>query len=287
MKSLGYYNGEYGPLDEMRIPMNDRVCWFGDGVYEATPCANRRIFALDEHIDRFFKSAELLNLRPELTKTQLADLLHTLVLKVDSPEQSVYWQLTRGTADRAHPFPEGVSPNLWVMLRPWKQTNIYEKIRLITAEDTRFLHCNIKTLNLLPNVMASEKAKQAGCQEAVFHRGTRVTEGTHSNVHILKNGVFLTAPTDNLILPGIARSHLIAQCKKLGVPVSETPFTVPEMFRADEVLTSSASTLCLSVSHINGQAVGGAAPELLGQLQDSVLEEFRRATAPALEKASA
>ncbi|MDR0562322.1 MAG: aminotransferase class IV [Spirochaetaceae bacterium] len=278
MTNLGYYNGEYGPLEEMRIPMNDRVCWFGDGVYEATPCVNHIIFTLDEHIDRFFKSAAMLDMTPELTKTQLAELLRRLILKVDSPDQFVYWQLTRGTASRTHTFPEHSSPNLWVMLRPLTLSNIYEKIKLITAEDTRFLHCNIKTLNLLPNVMASEKAKQAGSQEAIFHRGERVTEGSHSNVHILKDGVFQTAPADNLILPGIARAHLIAHCRKLGIPVSETPFTVSEMFNADEVMTSSASTFCLSASHIDGIAVGGKAPVLLRRLQDSVLAEFHEAT---------
>jgi D-alanine transaminase len=287
MKNLGYYNGEYGPLEEMRIPMNDRVCWFGDGVYEAAPAANRVIFTLREHIDRFFSSAALLDMTPAITKTQLADLLQRLIFKVDSPNQLVYWQLTRGVAERAHTFPEGVSPNLWVMLRPQKLVNIYEKIRLITVEDTRYLHCNIKTLNLLPNVMASEKAKRAGCQEAVFHRGSRVTEGSHSNVHILKNGVFKTAPADNLILPGIARAHLIAHCGRLGVPVSETPFTVEELFSADEVITSSASTFCLSACSIDGRAVGGNAPELLRRLQDAALEEFREATAPDQIRASA
>ncbi|MDR2535967.1 MAG: aminotransferase class IV [Treponema sp.] len=277
MKNLGYYNGEYGLIEEMRIPMNDRVCWFGDGVYDAGPCANYIIYALDEHIDRFFNSAALLDMTPGLTKTELAELLQGLVCKLDSPSQFVYWQLTRGTAERNHAFPEKVAPNLWVMLKPAAIENIYEKVKLLTVEDTRFFHCNIKTLNLLPNVMASEKAKQAGCQEAVFHRGEQVTEGSHSNVHIFKNGLFQTAPTDNLILPGIARKHLIAQCKTLGIPVKEMPFTVKEMLDADEVMISSSSIFCKSASHINNQRVGGKAPELLQRLQDSVLAAFYQA----------
>lgn len=278
MKNLGYYNGLCGPLEEMRVPMNDRVCWFGDGVYEATLSANYIIFALDEHINRFFNSAAMLYMIPDFTKTQLAELLQRLVQQVDSPSQLVYWQLTRGTADRTHAFPEHTAPNLWVMLRPLVIPNIYEKVKLITVEDTRFLHCNIKTLNLIPNVMASEQAKQAGCAEAVFHRGKRVTEGSHSNVHIFKNGVLRTAPTDNLILPGIARAHLINHCKKLGIPVEEIPFTVEELLSADEVMVSSSSTFCRSASHINGQAVGGKAPEPLRKLQDSLLAEFHEAT---------
>ncbi|MDR1986779.1 MAG: aminotransferase class IV [Treponema sp.] len=274
METLGYYNGEIGLLDELRIPMNDRACWFGDGVYEAAVSANYRIFALEEHMNRFFNSAALLYIAPGITKIQLAELLNTLAHKVDSPTQFVYWQMTRGTAPRTHAFPEYTTPNLWVMIKPLILQDIYQKIRLITVEDTRFLHCNIKTLNLLPNVLASEKAKQAGCTEAVFHRGNRVTEGSHTNVHILKEGILHTAPRDNLILPGIARAHIITHCGKLGIPVDETPFTLEEMFGADEIMISSSSTFCMSASHIDGHQVGGKAPELLRRLQDALLEEF-------------
>src|SRR5699024_4867094 len=108
---------------------------------------------------------------------------------------------------RNHAFTEGAG-NLWVMLKPAEISDGIEPIKLITMEDTRFLHCNIKTLNLIPSVMASEKAKEAGCQETIFYRkGGRVTECAHSNCHILKDGKLYTAPTDNLILPGIARAH--------------------------------------------------------------------------------
>jgi D-alanine transaminase len=257
--------------------MNDRAACFGDGVYDATVSANHRIFLRDEHIERFFRSAALLDMRPGLSKQELADLLDSLVRRVDSPSQFVYWQLSRGTAPRSHVFPEGVSPNLWVTLRPLDLPDIYEKVRLITIEDTRFFHCNIKTLNLLPNVMASEKAKQAGCHEAVFHRGERVTECAHSNVHILKNGSLRTAPADNLILAGITRSHIISHCGDLGIPVEERAFTVGELFDADEVLISSSGTFCMSACHIDGKPVGGRAPDLLRKIQDSLMEEFRRA----------
>ncbi|GHT94986.1 cytochrome c550 [Spirochaetia bacterium] len=277
METLGYYNGEVGPLDTIRIPMNDRVCWFGDGVYDAACSGNHIIFALSEHIDRFYNSAALLNMEPPVAKKELADLLASLVRKVDSPTQMVYWQMTRGTANRAHAFPEKVRPNLWVMLRPLTMPDLTKRVRLITVEDTRFLHCNIKTLNLLPNVMASERAKQAGAYEAVFHRGERVTECAHSNVHILKDGVFRTAPTDNLILPGIARAHLIAQCKRFGFPVEEKPFTVAELRDADEVIVSSSSSFCIPVSHIDGQPSGGRGEAILKKLRDALIEEFQEA----------
>ncbi|MDR2094569.1 MAG: aminotransferase class IV [Treponema sp.] len=278
MKDLAYYNGEVCPLDEMRIPMNDRVCWFGDGVYDASCAGNYTIFALDEHIDRFFNSAALIGIEPRIGREELAALLCSLVHKLDCPTQFVYWQMTRGTADRAHAFPENVEPNLWVMLRPFTMPDLSQKVKLITVEDERYFFCNIKTLNLLPNVLAGEKAKRAGAYEAVFHRRGRVTECAHSNVHILKNGVFQTAPLDNLILPGIARAHLIAHCGKLGVPVAEKAFTLTEMLEADEVMVSSSSTFCASADCIDGTGVGGKAPELLAGLQASLIAEFQEAT---------
>jgi D-alanine transaminase len=284
MEALGYYNGKTGPLETMMVPMNDRASWFGDGVYDAALAANRVIFALDEHIDRFYHSAAQVFIEPPLSKQALADLLRSLVPQVDSPSQLVYWQLTRGTAPRSHAFPEGAAANLWITLRHYPLADIRRKVKLITAEDIRFFLCHIKTLNLLPNVLASEQAKQAGCDEAVFHRGDRVTECAHSNVHILQDGVFRTAPTDNQILPGIARAHLIAQCKRLGVPVDESPFTLAQLFDADEMVISSSGNLCAAASHLDGRAVGGRAPALLGKLQDALEEEFLKAVglAPAV-----
>ena len=277
MKTLGYYNGTFAELDDMKIPMNDRVCYFGDGVYDAGPCHNYRIFALEEHVDRFFRSASMLRIQMPCTKEELKELLNELVKKVDTGDLFVYYQVTRGTGLRNHEFTQGPG-NLWIMLKPAPVPSIREKIHLITVEDTRFFHCNIKTLNLIPNVMAAQQAKEAGCQEAVFHRGDRVTECAHSNCHILKGGCLITAPTDNLILPGIARAHLIKMCEQLEIPVDERPFTVAEMMGADEVLVTSSSKFCLSADQIDKIPVGGKAPALLEKLQKALEEEFLRET---------
>lgn len=278
MKTLGYYNGRFGELDEMMIPMNDRVCWFGDGVYDAGPARNYKIFAVDEHIDRFFNSAGLLDIKMPVTKTELKELLQEMVNKMDTGNLFVYYQVTRGTGIRNHVYTEGAG-NLWIMLKPAEISDGIKPIKLITLEDTRFLHCNIKTLNLIPSVVASQKAKEAGCQETVFYRpGGRVTECAHSNVHIIKDGKLVTAPTDNLILPGIARAHIIKACKKLEIPVSETPYTLDDLFNAEEVLVSSSSNLCLHADEIDGKPVGGKNPELLEKIRAEVLREFHEAT---------
>lgn len=279
MKNLGYYNGKYGEIEDMVIPMNDRVSYFGDGVYDAAYSRNYKIFAIDEHIDRFFNSASYLKIDLGIAKQQLKDILYDLLSKMDSGNQFVYWQATRGTGMRNHAFPDdGSKANLWITLTEKDIVDTYKKIKLITMEDTRFFHCNIKTLNLIPGVMASQKAKEHGCDETVFHRGERVTECAHSNVSILKNGIFKTAPTDNLILPGIARAHLIKACKRLGICVDECPFTVDELFDADEIIVSSAGSLCLAAEELDGKPVGGKAPEILKAIQDEVLDEFMKET---------
>lgn len=278
MKTLGYYNGKYGELDEMTIPMNDRVCWFGDGVYDAGPCRNYKIFAIDEHIDRFYRNAGLLDMKIPVTKQELKELLEDLVAKMDTGNLFVYYQVTRGTGIRNHVYPEGTG-NLWVMLKPAEISDGIKPIKLITTEDTRFLHCNIKTLNPIPSCVASEKARQAGCQEAVFYRpGGRVTECAHSNCHIIRNGTLMTAPADNLILPGIARAHLIRKCKELGIPINETPYTLEDLYSAEEVIVTSSSNLCLHACEIDGRPVGGRQAELLETIRKALLEEFWDAT---------
>ena len=278
MKNLGYYNGKYDELENMSIPMNDRVCWFGDGVYDAGPARNYHIFAIDEHVDRFFNSAALLDIEMPVTKQELKDLLNDLVKKVDTGNLFVYYQVTRGTGIRNHVFTPGKG-NLWVMLTPAEIADGTSPIQVITMPDTRFFHCNIKTLNLIPSVMAAEKAKRQGCGEAIFYRpGGRVTECAHSNCHILRDGKLFTAPTDELILPGIARAHLIRKCKELGVAVSETPYQLDELLKADEILVTSSSKLCLRVDRIDGQPVGGKAPDLYEKIRRAVLDEFLEAT---------
>lgn len=279
MENLGYYNGEYDLIENMRIPMNDRVCYFGDGVYDATYSRNHKIFALDEHIDRFYNSAGLLGINIPHTKMELKTLLKELVMEVDAGEQFVYWQVTRGTAMRNHAFPSGeIKANIWIILKPLNIKDMSVKIKLITLEDTRFLHCNIKTLNLLPSVIAAQKTEEAGCQEAVFHRGDRVTECAHSNVSIIKDGIFKTAPTDNLILPGIARAHIIRMCEKFDIPVDETPFTLKELMEADEVIVTSSGQFCMTACEIDGKPVGGKAQALVKKLQEALLNEFLEET---------
>jgi len=276
MKDIGYYNGASGPIDTMTIPMNDRVVYFGDGVYDATYAVNHVIFALEDHIDRFYRSCEKMEIPFAMDKAELRSTLQGLVDKVeDTSSLMVYWQATRGTGPRNHAFPgKDVRPNLLVTVRSNALRAIDRRFKLITIEDTRFLHCDVKTLNLIPSVMASQRAKEAGCDEAVFHRGELVTECAHSNVHIIQGGVFRTAPLNNLILPGTARKHLLKLAQKSGIPSCEVAFTLRDLMEADEIIVSSAGTLCNAACEIDGKKVGGKAPEVLKALQIAAVKHF-------------
>jgi D-alanine transaminase len=274
MQTLGYYNGKYGPLEEMTVPMNDRACWFGDGVYDAGLSRDYHMVFLEEHIDRFFRSASLLEIEVPVSKAELREILEDLIRKLDSGNLLYYFQVTRGTGLRNHLFPEGKA-NLWITFKPCEMVDGSVPERLITLEDTRFLHCNIKTLNLIPSVIASQRAKEAGCSEAILYRaGGRVTEGSHCNIHILKNGELWTAPANNLILPGIARAHLLAACRELGIPAHEEPYTLDDLFSADEVLITMSSHPCSHADTVDGRPVGMKDEATFQRLREYLVNEF-------------
>lgn len=279
MKTLAYYNGEITEIADMKVPLNDRAMFYGDGVYDATFAHNHVIWALEDHIERFYNSAALLDIVVPMGKAELSGLLEELVARVESPEQFVYWSVTRGTAPRSHEYPAGVPANLIVTLTPTGKPDTFQKVKLISYEDHRFEYCNIKTLNLIPSVLAAEAAKKAGCDEVIFHRGNIVTECAHSNCHIIKDGKLLTHPADHHILPGIGRAYLIKAAKALGIAVDETCYTLEELRNADEVLVTASSRFCLQAVELDGKPVGGKAPELVKKLQEyrinSVEEECK------------
>lgn len=279
MRDIAYYNGIIGRIDEIKAPITDRGFYFGDGVYDAAMVRNKKIFALDDHLDRFYNSLKLLRIDPPMERGELAAVLNDLVgrLDTDAPHM-LYWQSTRAVAHRKHAFPTGGKASLMAFAEPCALDKQNQPYQLITVQDTRFLHCNIKTLNLIPNCMAMQRAVEAGCDEVVFHRGDRVTEGAHSSLAILKDGVFCTPPADELILPSITRKHFLELCDKLDVPTRIAPFTVDELLGADEIMILSTGSHCLAVSHVDGKPVGGKDTALLGKLQKAYQDWFMQDT---------
>ena len=264
----------------MQAPITDRGFYFGDGVYDAAMVNNKKIFELEDHLDRFYNSLKLLRIEPPMQRDELTKTLNELVSQLDSDApHMLYWQSTRAVAHRMHAFPKGGKASLMAFSEPCGLDRQDHPYKLISVEDTRFLHCNIKTLNLIPNCMAMQQAVEAGCDEVVFHRGDRVTEGAHSGLAILKDGVFCTPPADNLILPSITRKHFLTLCDKLGVSTRIAPFTVDELKNADEVMILSTGTHCVGACELDGKPLGGKDPALLDKLQKAYQQWFDEETA--------
>lgn len=278
MKTLGYYNGTIDELDRICVPMLDRACYFGDGVYDVTFSRNHKIYMVEEHVARFFQSAARIGIRPELTENELCELLKTLILRLDDGEQWVYFQFSRGTDFRAHAFPQNAKANLWIMFKPAKIKDTYRTLRCISLEDSRSLYCHIKSLNLLPNVLLTQATVEAGVDECILHRNGIVTECAHSNVSILKNGTLITHPADCHILAGTGRAHLINTCKSFGMEVVEREYTLDELRSADEIILTSASALCMQIIELDGTPIGMRDTATLRKLQDALLKDFLEKT---------
>ena len=276
MENIAYYNGRISSIEEMMIPMNERSSYFGDGVYDAMFTVERVPLQLDDHLRRFYRSAQRIEIEVPMPFDELRAMVLDFCRRVDSPDQMVYVQATRGVGMRGHAYRfAGGTPSLWVWVKPDVLDPMDRDYRCITMEDTRFLHCNIKTINLLPAVIANQRAVEAGCDETIFHRGDRVTECSHSNVHILKDGVLHTAPCDNLILPGIARKHILEICGEQGIPVVEAPFTVDELMAADEVFFSSSSAVTCRVREIDGKPVGMRDEATFAKIRDGYQRKIK------------
>ena len=201
----------------------------------------------------------------------------SLVKEFDTNNQGmIYWQASRGTGLRQHNFPkpEETKPNLFAYIVAKDTASKDKTMSAITVEDERFLFCNIKTLNLIPNVLAAQKALEAGVDEVIFHRGQEVTEMAHSNISFIIKGHFVYHPFDNKILPGIAVKHLIKNAKKLGIPTEERIVTLEEALAADELINSSSGAICQRIVRVDEKPVGKKDSETFIKLQDAVFEEF-------------
>ena len=275
MKNLAYYNGRIEEASKMMVPAEDRAFYFGDGVYDVTTVHNGKCFAMQDHLTRFYGNCRKLRLNLGMTMDEVKAICEDLVSKLDPDvkEAVLYFQASRGTAPRNHAFPENAKANLYFTLKEAPFKEMGRKVQAVTKEDIRFEMCDIKTLNLLFNVLAQQEAVEKGAYECILHRGERVTEGSHSGVSILKDGVFQTPPLDRFILPSVTRKHYIELCTGLGIRVLEKPFTVEEMMNADEVIIMSSTAVCNVCESIDGTPVGGKAPELIRQICDAYKEK--------------
>jgi len=262
--STVYLNGEFLPVGQARVSVLDRGFIFGDGVYEVVPCYRGKPFRMAEHLARLARSLKALRIDSPLDDEGWKDLVLKLAETGPRPDSIIYLQVTRGAAKRDHAFPAGpVQPTVFGMASPYTPPGREQReqgLSVIGIEDERWLRCDIKSLNLLGNVLAKQKAAENGAYEAIQHRGETVTEGSSSNVFIVKDGVLLTHPATNLILNGITRQVVFGICGKEGIPFREEPFTVEDLCTADEVLITSTTSEVMPVVDIDGKPVAGGTP---------------------------
>jgi D-alanine transaminase len=257
--SLVFLNGEFMPQDKARISPLDRGFLFGDGVYEVIPVYKGQCFLLEEHFARLDQSLSAIQLKSPLPHEALKKIFDRLIAD-NGPDQCIYLQITRGPAQkRTHQFPAQITPTVFAM--SGAAVNVKTQgISAITAPDIRWKFCNIKSLNLLPNVLHRQMAEEQGAEEAILIRNGLVTEGCLSNIFIVKNGVIATHPNEPGILPGITRQLLVNLAKKHALPLVEREITEQELFDADEVWSTSVGKEVTSVIEIDKKPIGSGKP---------------------------
>lgn len=262
---MGYslWNDRIVADEEVVVDKEDRGYQFGDGVYEVVKVYNGQLFTMEEHVDRFYASAEKIKITIPYTKDKLYTLLHQLVEANNINTGHIYFQITRGACPRNHIFPgDNVQPVLTGNAKenPRPAANFENGVKATFVEDIRWLRCDIKSLNLLGAVLAKQEAYEKGCYEAILHRGETVTEGSSSNIYGVKDGILYTHPADNLILNGITRQVILKCAEEIGMPVKEEAFTKEQLLAMDEVIVSSTTSEVTPIIDIDGQVIGEGRP---------------------------
>lgn len=282
MAEMIWLNGETLPLAEARINVEDRGFQFADGVYDVVRLYNGRPFTLVEHLDRLERSAAGIMLSLPLTKAELASEIEKFIRKQGPKDGMVYLQLTRGAAPRNHLF-SGSKPTLLFYTRPLTPVSRpggAEGAKLFSVADERWQRCWIKSIALLPNVLAKNAAVAAGADEAIFTENGIVTECSSSNFFAVIRGELLTHPVGPKVLPGISRMALLELARQIDVPATERPISEAEAMNADELFITSTIREISWVSRWNDKAVGqgrGCGPVTL-KLHRAFQERIARET---------
>jgi D-alanine transaminase len=281
--STAYLNGTFLPKSEATIPADDRGFLLGDGVYEVTPFYEGVPFGLDRHLARLTKGLEAL--RIDFDVPSLEAMHRELIARngLDSVDRSmVYMQITRGVAPRTHYFPEvDVTPTIYAFAKAWSRPADEAWNRGFTAAtvpDRRWSRVDIKTICLLPNVLAFQAAKDAGADDAILVRDGVAIEGAHQNFWGVFDGTAVTHPVTGHILPGITRGILLEEARAAGVPVEERPIQVEELALADELFFTGTTGEVRPVVEVDGRAVGdGRVGDMTRRLSDLLLARVEAA----------
>lgn len=257
-----YFNGQWIAPEEAKISVFDRGFLFGDGVYEVIPAFNRRLFGAKAHLDRLTRSLGQIDIQDPLTRPQWMEILNRLVCECLGDDVSIYIQVTRGApAKRDHAYPNPpVPPTVLAsasVITPLSTEIHLRGAKAITVPDLRWGRCDIKSVNLLPNIMAREQAVNAGAIEAIMVREGIALEGAASNLFAVINDELLTAPLGPHILGGVTRNRLVEMVRAHRlIPLLESPIPIDRLFDATEVFITSSTRDLLPITRINEHVVG-------------------------------
>ncbi|MGD2153829.1 MAG: D-amino acid aminotransferase [Gemmatimonadales bacterium] len=265
---LVYLNGELVPHAEAKISVEDRGFNFADGIYEVVRIVGGNAFRIEAHLDRFERGARALEIELPLTREGVHEAVRGVASANGVSEGTVYVQLSRGAAPRSHAFPENIRPTLVMIARPFEgppAEKLEKGVPVVTAPDLRWGYCEVKTIGLLPNIIAFQHARSEGCTEAIMVRDGIVTEGAHTSAFCVLNGTVYTHPIDN-ILPSITRKFLIEALRTEGLAVEEVGVPLDEFRGADETFIVGTTTEVMPVVRIDGEQVADGVPGELTRL---------------------
>lgn len=258
-----FLDGRFLPVEKACLNVEDRGALFGDGVYEYVRVSRGVVFQAREHLERLWRSAAAIEIAVPYSRWEITGFMTELVRLSGVREAGIYLQLTRGTAQRMHHFPNGVSPTFFMVARenePIPASFYEEGVSLTLLPDERWKRCDIKTLNLLPNVLAKEKARRAGFYDAVLYSEKGVTESPSSSVLAVLEGVLTVTPPGPWILPGVTCRTVLHLAREAGVAVRERFYTTEELLGASEIMITSTRIDVMPVCSIDGRQVGDGRP---------------------------
>jgi D-alanine transaminase len=274
-----FLNGRLLPIEQATVSVLDRGFIFGDGVYELVPVYSRVPFRLEEHLARLERSLGETRIRNPYSRAQWRAHIYALIDAQPFEDQGIYFQVTRGVAKRDHAFPENVEPTVFMMSNPLvnpQPAQVEKGASAVSAQDYRWLRCDIKSISLIGNCLLRQTSAEAGGAETILFRDGKLTEASASNVFIVKRGVIQSPPKSNLILPGITYDVVVELARANGLPLEFKDIPEADVRAADELWVSSSSKEVLAIVELDGKRIGDGRPGPVFRRMFQLYQEFKQ-----------
>lgn len=274
-----HLNGKFLPADQACVPVLDRGFIFGDGVYEVIPAYGGKLFRLDEHLQRLQNSLDAVRIPNPLTADEWAAMLNELITKNEGDDQSLYLQVTRGSAQRDHAMPKNPQPTVFAMSNALHSVSadIREHgVAAISHDDIRWQRCHIKAISLLPNILLRQEALDQDAAEAILIRDGFATEGAASNLFVVIDGVLCTPPTGPFLLPGITRDLILELAAANSITYREQNISREDLQQANEIWLTSSTKEILPVTQLDDIAIGNGQPGPLFKSMLALYQDYKQ-----------